>query len=315
MGMFCYQCQETARGQGCTVRGVCGKTADVAQMQDLLLYVIKGISYYTTKARELGLENEEANRFIVNGLFSTITNANFDKDYFVEKVKEGLALRDEVKEELVKAGGKLDNLPDAAVWQPAGEGDFAVKAERVGILATEDEDVRSLRELVTYGVKGMAAYARHAQVLGYEDKEVYAFMQRALASTLDDSLSVDDLISLTLETGKYGVEVMKLLDEANTSTYGHPEITEVDIGVRKNPGILISGHDLKDLEELLEQTEGTGVDVYTHGEMLPAQYYPAFKKYEHFAGNYGNAWWRQDKEFESFNGPILMTTNCLIPPK
>jgi len=315
VGMFCYQCQETARGKGCTVRGVCGKTAEVARMQDLLVYVIKGLAFCITRARELGLENERADRFIVDGLFSTITNVNFDQNYFVNKVKEGLALRDEVKEELVKAGGKLDNLPDAAVWQPAGEGDFAVKAERVGILATEDEDVRSLRELVTYGVKGMAAYARHAQVLGYEDKEVYAFMQRALASTLDDSLSVDDLISLTLETGKYGVEVMKLLDEANTSTYGHPEITEVDIGVRKNPGILISGHDLKDLEELLEQTEGTGVDVYTHGEMLPAQYYPAFKKYEHFAGNYGNAWWRQDKEFESFNGPILMTTNCLIPPK
>ncbi|MDD3840648.1 MAG: hydroxylamine reductase [Clostridia bacterium] len=316
MSMFCYQCQETAKGSGCTVRGVCGKTDDVANMQDLLIYVVKGISVCTTKARELGLENKKANKFIVDSLFSTITNVNFDREYFVKKIKEGLLIRDEVRDQIINESGEIsEDLHDAATWSPKGETEFDEKAEKIGILATENEDIRSLRELITYGVKGMAAYAEHAQILGYVNKEVSAFMQKALASTLDDSSTVDDLVALTMETGKYSVEAMKLLDEANTFTYGNPEITKVNIGVRNNPGILISGHDLKDMEELLKQTEGTGIDVYTHGEMLPANYYPAFKKYRHFAGNYGNAWWKQDKEFKSFNGPILMTTNCLVPPK
>jgi hydroxylamine reductase len=316
MSMFCYQCQEAAKGKGCTVRGVCGKTDEVANLQDLLLYVLKGISIFSTKARESGLKNSKADEFIVEGLFSTITNVNFDKGYFAEKVKEGLALRREVKEQLLKIGVELgEDLHDAAVWYGESLDELEQKAESVGILKTENEDVRSLRELIMYGLKGMAAYADHAAILGFSSDEVYAFMQKALASTLDDRLTADELVALTMEAGKYGVDVMALLDKANTSTYGNPEITKVNIGVRNNPGILISGHDLKDMEELLKQTEGTGIDVYTHGEMLPANYYPAFKKYSHFAGNYGNAWWKQDKEFESFNGPILMTTNCLIPPK
>ncbi|MGI6685591.1 MAG: hydroxylamine reductase [Bacillota bacterium] len=316
MSMFCFQCQETAKGTGCTFRGVCGKTDDVAKMQDLLIYVLKGISVYSVEARKFNIINKETDKFIMESLFSTITNVNFDKKFFEEKVKQGLALRDKMRETLIKSDVKIDdNLPEAALWTPVREEEFNEKAETVGVLATENEDVRSLRELITYGVKGMAAYAKHAYVLGFEEPEIMGFMQKALAATIDDTLSVDDLVALTMETGKYGVDVMALLDKANTSTYGHPEITKVNIGVRNNPGILISGHDLKDLEELLQQTEGTGVDVYTHGEMLPAQYYPAFKKYAHFAGNYGNAWWKQDKEFASFNGPILMTTNCLVPPK
>lgn len=314
--MFCYQCQEAAKGQGCTMRGVCGKTDDVARMQDLLIYTLKGISIYALKARELGIKTEIADKFVMDSLFSTITNVNFDKEYFVNKVKEGLSIRNELKEQIVKASGEIsEDLHDAATWVPKDDTEFDVKSKKVGVLATENEDVRSLRELITYGLKGMAAYAEHASALGYENKEVFAFMHKALAATLDDSLTADDLVALTMETGKYGVDVMALLDKANTSTYGNPEITKVNIGVRNNPAILISGHDLKDMEELLKQTEGTGVDVYTHGEMLPANYYPAFKKYDHFVGNYGNAWWKQDKEFESFNGPILMTTNCLVPPK
>ncbi|MEL7563560.1 MAG: hydroxylamine reductase [Dehalobacterium sp.] len=316
MSMFCYQCQETAKGTGCTVRGVCGKPDDVAKMQDLLIYVLKGISVYSTEARKANIVIDEADKFVMESLFSTITNVNFDKKFFVEKVKQGLALREKVKEALGEAGVTIKtNLPDAAFWTGATEEEFDQKAETVGVLATENEDVRSLRQLITYGLKGMAAYAKHAYVLGYKNKEIMGFMQQALAATLDDTLSADELVALTMETGKYGVEVMALLDQANTATYGHPEITKVNIGVRNNPGILISGHDLKDMEELLQQTEGTGVDVYTHSEMLPANYYPAFKKYAHFVGNYGNAWWKQDKEFASFNGPILMTTNCLIPPK
>jgi hydroxylamine reductase len=314
--MFCFQCQETAKGTGCTARGVCGKTDEVARLQDLLLYVVKGIAIYNVKARKAGLKTEKADEFIVKNLFSTITNVNFDKDYFVEKIREGLALRDEVKGQLLKAGAGIDeNLHDAAVWSGESMEDFERKAGTVGVLRTENEDIRSLKELVTYGLKGMAAYAEHARVLGFNNDAIYEFMQRALAATLDDGLAADDLVGLVMETGRYGVEVMALLDKANTSTYGNPEITKVNIGVRNNPGILISGHDLKDMEELLKQTEGTGVDVYTHGEMLPAHFYPAFKKYPHFVGNYGNSWWKQDKEFESFNGPILMTTNCLIPPK
>ncbi|MDN5277379.1 MAG: hydroxylamine reductase [Clostridiales bacterium] len=316
MNMFCNQCQEAAKGIGCTLRGVCGKTDDVANLQDLLIYLLKGISVYTTKLREAGIKTEEADKFIIESLFSTITNVNFDKGYFVERITEALNIRDQLKGQAINAGINLDeNLHDAAVWTGKTLADFETKATTVGLLAEENEDIRSLKSLVLYGVKGMAAYAYHARVLGYEDDEVNGFMQKALAALLDDSLTTDDLVALAMEAGKYGVQVMALLDKANTSTYGHPEITRVNIGVRNNPGILISGHDLKDLEELLKQTEGTGVDVYTHGEMLPAHYYPAFKKYEHFVGNYGNAWWKQDKEFESFNGPILMTTNCLIPPK
>jgi len=314
--MFCFQCQETAKGTGCTLRGVCGKTDEVANLQDLLLYVLKGISIYNIKLKDANPGNKKADKFIIEGLFSTITNVNFDKNYFAEKIKEGLALRDELRDELTKAGINLDkDLHDAAVWQGESLVDLEKKAALVGVLRTDNEDIRSLRELLTYGVKGMAAYAEHAMVLGYESDEVNSFMQKALVATLDDSLTADDLFALVMDAGKYGVEVMALLDKANTSTYGNPEITKVNIGVRSNPGILISGHDLKDMEELLKQTEGTGVDVYTHGEMLPANYYPAFKKYSHFVGNYGNAWWKQDKEFESFNGPVLMTPNCLIPPK
>lgn len=316
--MFCYQCQETARNTGCTVRGVCGKTDKVARLQDLLIYVLKGIAIYDQEAKKQNIQytNTGVDKFIFEGLFSTITNANFDQNFFADRIKEALQLRDSIRENLLEAGGKLDtDLHDAATWTGNNLEDFLAKAETVGILSTEDVDVRSLRELITYGVKGMAAYAKHAYVLGYKEKGIFDFIRKALAATLDNDLTVNDLINLTLETGKYGVEVMALLDKAHTSTYGNPEITNVNIGVRDNPGILISGHDLKDMEQLLEQTEGTGVDVYTHSEMLPANYYPAFKKYEHFVGNYGNAWWKQDKEFDSFNGPVLLTTNCLIPPR
>lgn len=337
--MFCYQCQETAKGTGCTMSGVCGKTAAVANLQDLLIYTIKGISVYTLEARQAGIATPEADKFIMDGLFSTITNANFDKNYFVLLIKQALIVRDNVKAALKKAGvvtetanentksiwQKVANLfttaekkevfHDSTLWFADNETAFDEKAITVGILATENEDVRSLRELLTYGVKGMAAYAEHAYTLGYKEDNIFAFIQKALAATTNDKLSADELVALVLECGKYGVDVMALLDKANTDTYGNPEITKVNLGVRKNSGILISGHDLKDLEELLEQTQGTGVDVYTHGEMLPAHYYPGFKKYANFVGNYGNAWWLQDKEFETFNGPILMTTNCLVTPK
>ncbi|MBU5438890.1 hydroxylamine reductase [Tissierella sp. MSJ-40] len=314
--MFCYQCQETAQGKGCTKMGVCGKTSDVAHLQDLMIYTLKGISILGLKADEIGLKMPNLDRFLIEGLFMTITNANFDKDRFIEKIKEALKLREELKGNLREKGVSLDDLHDAATWNINSDDDIELKANSplVGVLATENEDVRSLRELITYGVKGMAAYAEHAMNLGYEDEEISKFIRKALAATLDNSLTADELVALTLETGKYGVDTMALLDKANTSAYGNPEITEVNIGVRNNPAILISGHDLKDLEELLEQTKGTGVDVYTHGEMLPAHYYPAFKKYDNFVGNYGNAWWKQREEFEKFNGPILFTTNCIVPP-
>ncbi len=316
MSMFCYQCQETAKGKGCTMQGVCGKTSDVANLQDLLIYTLKGISILGLKADEIGMNIPEVNKILVDGLFMTITNANFDKDRFVKKIGEALELREELKAQLKEKGVELENLHDSATWYGETVEAFEAKADsvQVGVLATENEDIRSLRELITYGVKGMAAYLEHAANLGFEDENIYKFMRKALVATLDDSLTVDELVALTLETGKYGVDTMALLDKANTETYGNPEITEVNIGVRKNPAILISGHDLKDMEELLKQTEGTGVDVYTHGEMLPAHYYPAFKKYPHFAGNYGNAWWKQKEEFEKFNGPILFTTNCIVPP-
>lgn len=309
--MFCYQCQETAGCKGCTMVGVCGKKPEVAAMQDLLVYATKGLSAVTTALRAAGKSvRRNVNHMVTVNLFVTITNANFDREAIIGRIKETLA----VKADLLTQLDDTSSLPAAALWN-GDESEFDAKAKTVGVLATENEDIRSLRELITYGLKGLSAYSKHANVLAQDDEEVDAFIQRALAATLDDSKSVDDLVALTLETGKYGVQGMALLDKANTTAYGNPEITTVDIGVRKNPGILISGHDLKDLEMLLDQTEGTGVDVYTHSEMLPAHYYPFFKKYKNFAGNYGNAWWKQKEEFESFNGPILMTTNCIVPPK
>ena len=314
--MFCFQCQEAAKNIGCTVRGVCGKTEDVSNLQDLLIFALKGLSVYALKAREAGVSAKEADRRVIEGLFATITNANFDRRYFIDAIRGAIAERESLKKAL---GGSMatlsDDERDAATWTFREEAQLDKKAADVGFLVERDEDIRSLKALILFGLKGMAAYTEHAEVLGFSDPKIHTFIQKALAATLSTRLSAEDLVALTLETGEYGVAAMSLLDRANTTTYGHPQITKVNIGVRKNPGILISGHDLKDLEELLEQTQGTGVDVYTHGEMLPAQYYPAFKKYEHFAGNYGNAWWKQDKEFESFNGPILMTTNCLVPPK
>lgn len=310
--MFCYQCQETAGCSGCTMSGVCGKKPEVANLQDLLVYVTKGLSAVTTALRKEGREVPESiNHLVSVNLFSTITNANFDYDAIFEKIRETIFVKEQLLGQLSE--GSKANLPEAALWAGA-EVEFDSKAKTVGVLSTENEDIRSLRELITYGLKGLAAYSKHANALLKDNVEVDAFLQKALAATLDDSLSVDDLVALTLETGKFGVDGMALLDEANTSAYGNPEITQVNIGVRNNPGILISGHDLKDLEMLLEQTKGTGVDVYTHSEMLPAHYYPFFKKYDNFAGNYGNAWWKQKEEFASFNGPILMTTNCIVPP-
>lgn len=312
--MFCYQCQETAGCSGCTRVGVCGKQPDVAAMQDLLVYVTKGISAVTTTLRQEGVEIQPAvNHMITLNLFTTITNANFSKEAIIARIQETLSEKDLLLSKL-NTLTSTDTLPEAALWN-GSENEFTAKAATVGILSTENEDIRSLRELITYGLKGLSAYSKHANVLLEDNEEIDAFMQRALAATLDDSLSADDLIALTLETGKYGVDGMALLDNANTSTYGNPEITKVNIGVGTRPGILVSGHDLRDLEMLLKQTQGSGVDVYTHSEMLPAHYYPAFKKYPNFVGNYGNAWWKQKEEFESFHGPILMTTNCIVPPK
>ena len=310
--MFCYQCQETAKNTGCTTLGVCGKTAEVSAEQDMLVWVTKGLSEITTRLRG---ENypipDEINQLVTLNLFTTITNANFDGEVIFEKTLKTIAAKNELLEKL----NNKENLSEAALYNETDRAKITEKSMEVGVLATENEDVRSLRELVIYGIKGMCAYAKHAEVLLNKNEEVNAFIQRGLAATMNDSLTVDELVALVLETGKYGVEAMKTLDHANTSTYGHPEITKVNIGVRNNPGILISGHDLRDMEMLLEQTAGTGVDVYTHSEMLPANYYPAFKKYDHFVGNYGNAWWKQKEEFESFNGPILFTTNCIVPPK
>jgi len=339
MAMFCYQCQEAANCKGCTIKGVCGKTEDLAKAQDLLIYITKGISIYAVRARENGIINKEVDNFIMESLFATITNANFDKNVFIERVRKGLSLREELKKQLLKAGIKLSdkgensnwlkkifstfgfgkeeelNLPDAAVWFSNDLKAFDEKAATVGVLSTQNEDIRSLRELLIYGLKGMAAYAKHADNLGYNDDGLHAFTQKGLASTIDDTLGVNELVALVLECGKYGVDAMALLDKANTTSYGNPEITKVNIGVKNNPAILISGHDLNDMEELLKQTQGTCVDIYTHSEMLPANYYPAFKKYKNLVGNYGNAWWKQNQEFESFNGPILMTTNCIVTPK
>ncbi|GAA0181642.1 hydroxylamine reductase [Clostridium sediminicola] len=314
MSMFCYQCQEAAGCTGCTKVGVCGKSGDVANLQDLLIYTLKGIAIYNQEARKVDLNEEYTNRFITESLFATITNANFDRNDFVPRIEEALKLRENIKAKLVVAGVTVDGIThDSALWS-GDDSEFDAKAATVGVLATENEDVRSLRELLTYGLKGLAAYAKHAYVLGNKDEGIFAFTEKALVSTTKE-LAVDEMVGLVLECGKYGVDGMALLDAANTGAYGNPEITKVNIGVGTNPGILISGHDLKDLEELLEQTQGTGVDVYTHSEMLPAHYYPAFKKYDNFVGNYGNAWWKQKEEFESFNGPILMTTNCIVKPK
>ena len=318
--MFCFQCQETAKNTGCTVRGVCGKPEETANLQDLLIFTLKGISVYGEKLKELGAVDRTNDDFIAQSLFSTITNANWDDARFTTMIQEGLKRRDQAKATFLaaykeKKGYDFDEaLPEAATWVAADTSDYAEKAKSVGVLATDNEDVRSLRELLTIGLKGVAAYADHASILGFQKDEINDFMMEALASTTKD-LTVDEMVALVMKAGETAVSTMALLDEANTTAYGNPEITEVNIGVGKKPGILITGHDLKDMEELLKQTEGTGVDVYTHGEMLPANYYPAFKKYDNFVGNYGGSWWHQNKEFESFNGPILLTTNCLVPLK
>ncbi|WP_330573690.1 hydroxylamine reductase [Peptacetobacter hominis] len=310
--MFCFQCQETAGCSGCTKVGVCGKKPETAKIQDMLVYVTKGISEVTTLLRKEGKEiSENVNHLISLNLFVTITNANFDDEAIMKRVKDTLNL----KSELLKEVSDKNSLSEHALYMEADESEIMKKAESVGVLSTENEDIRSLRELITYGLKGMAAYLKHANALGKEKYEIDAFLQETLSKMLDDSIGVDELVALSLETGKFGVDTMALLDAANTEAYGNPEITKVNIGVRNNPAILVSGHDLRDLEMLLEQTEGTGVDVYTHSEMLPAHYYPKFKKYSHFAGNYGNAWWKQKEEFETFNGPVLFTTNCIVPPK
>lgn len=309
--MFCYQCQETSGGKGCTFRGVCGKSDVLAGLQDLLIYSLKGISLVVVKGGIFPSDIPAVNSALLSGLFMTITNANFDEDAIISGIQNIINLREELKSGI----DVIPNLHDSAAFLAATKDEMIKKSRGASILRTKDIDIRSLRETIVYGLKGMAAYAEHAKNLGREDNTVYAFIYKALAATLDDSLSLDDYVALTLETGEYGVKAMALLDEANTSSFGNPEITSVDIGVRKNPAILISGHDLKDLQALLEQTKDQGVDIYTHGEMLPAHYYPAFKKYSHFAGNYGNAWWKQTTEFGSFRGPILFTTNCIVPPK
>jgi len=318
--MFCFQCQETAKNQGCTVKGVCGKPGDTAELQDLLIFNLKGIAVYGKKLKEFGVQDNDTALFVGKALFTTITNANFDNESLICFVKESLERKKAMQAKFQSAykskNGQDFNgsLPDAATWFTDSTADFAEKAKSVGVLATENEDVRSLRELLILGLKGIAAYAEHAAVLGYEDDGVYDFFMEALNSTTED-LSVDEMVGLVLKAGEVSVNTMALLDKANTTTYGNPEITEVNLGVRNNPGILISGHDLKDMEELLKQTEGTGVDVYTHGEMLPCHYYPELKKYDHLVGNYGGSWWHQNQEFQSFNGPILMTTNCIVPVK
>lgn len=310
MGMFCYQCQETAGGKGCTVRGVCGKTEEVAHIQDLLIYTIKGVSDIVIKSKTDISKLGDTNYEVLSSLFMTITNANFDDGSLEKQIMKMITIRDELKKATC-----VEDLHDAATFTVDSRSSMLEKAASIGVLSTANEDVRSLREMIVYGLKGMAAYTEHAKNIGKEDLDINAFIYEALAATLDDSLSADDLVALTMKTGEYGVKAMALLDDANTSKFGNPEITQVNIGVRKNPAILISGHDLTDLEQLLEQTQGTGVDVYTHSEMLPAHYYPAFKKYENFAGNYGNAWWKQLDEFMSFHGPVLFTTNCIVPPK
>jgi hydroxylamine reductase len=318
--MFCYQCQETAKNTGCTIKGVCGKSEETANLQDLLIFALKGLSVFGEKANQLGVSTGDNGLFLAKAIFSTITNANFDNDRLTALIREAVKRKESLKDTFLAAYKEKNGqdfteaLPDSATWYSDDVADFQEKAKTVGVLSTENEDVRSLRELLILGAKGVAAYADHAAVLGFEKEEIYQFLMEAMASTTKD-LEVDEMIGLVLKAGEAAVTTMATLDEANTTAYGNPEITEVNIGVGSRPGILISGHDLKDMEELLKQTEGSGVDVYTHGEMLPANYYPAFKKYDHFVGNYGGSWWHQNKEFESFNGPILMTTNCIVPLK
>jgi hydroxylamine reductase len=310
--MFCYQCQEAAKGSGCAIKGVCGKTPEVANLQDILLFTAKGVAFWSHQANLKEFATPEADKFLLDALFITITNANFDQQKIVQVIKDGYTIQDQLQKTVVT----IDTvIPECASWRGLDEKDMLTKSTFIGILSIENEDIRSLKELLTYGLKGMAAYAEHAWNLGYKNTDIYSFLKKALLATIDHQISADDLVGLVLECGKYGVDVMALLDKANTETFGHPEVSKVNLGVRNNPAILVSGHDLRDLEELLIQTEGTGVDVYTHSEMLPAHYYPKFKKFEHFVGNYGNAWWQQTKEFESFNGPILFTTNCIVPPK
>ncbi len=314
--MFCYQCQEAARGEGCTIRGVCGKIPREAKLQDLLLHTVKGVAACSSVLRENGEDLSEVDYYLLDSLFKTITNANFDDKAIIDSIKKGIELRDGLKEIINGKGFKVEKKYKDLFKFKYEDDEKALKyAEKVGVLRTEDEDARSLREMIVYGLKGMAAYTEHAYRLGKESPKIYEHMEKALLATVDDDMGADDLLAYVIDTGKYGVEAMRILDEANTGAYGHPEITTVNIGVGQNPGILISGHDLKDIEMLLEQTKGTGIDVYTHSEMLPAHYYPAFKKYEHFVGNYGGSWWHQTKEFESFNGPILFTTNCIVPPR
>jgi hydroxylamine reductase len=317
MSMFCFQCQEAAKGTGCTIKGVCGKEPELAGIMDVLMYQLRGIAIYNNMAKDKGLDTSEEDRFIFEGLFMTITNANFDHQRFIDKIREGFILRIKLEKKLEEAGVVVnkEELPEAARWYAYTPGEYERKAQQVGVLQmSQNEDVRSLRELTIYGLKGMAAYAEHAFNLGHVEQGIFDFISKALAATLDDTLTAEELTALVLETGSFGVNVMALLDKANTTAYGNPEITKVNIGVRNNPAILISGHDLRDMEDLLMQTDGTGVDVYTHSEMLPANYYPAFKKYKHFVGNYGSSWWKQKEDFETFNGPILFTTNCIVPP-
>ncbi len=312
--MFCYQCQETAKGEGCTIRGVCGKTPEVAGLQDLLIYAVKGVSKLSVNLRDKGVELPVVNKFIIDSLFMTITNANFDADRFVSKIKESYDIRALLISKLESVGGDVPRDCDMIIWREDSYEEMCVKAKSIGVLSTDNEDIRSLKELIVYGVKGMAAYAEHAYNLGFEDPLINEFIQRALVETTKTNVSAEDLTAMVLECGTYGVKAMSLLDKANTTKYGNPEITEVKLGVGSRPAILISGHDLRDLEELLEQTKDSGVDIYTHGEMLPAHSYPAFKKYSNLIGNYGGSWWRQVSEFESFNGVVLFTTNCIVPP-
>ncbi|MDZ7738107.1 MAG: hydroxylamine reductase [Bacteroidales bacterium] len=313
--MFCFQCQEAAKNTGCTIKGVCGKTDEVANLQDLLIYVSKGVSWLAHIAGEKDLNTDEANKYVFEALFVTITNGNFDRNKIIAKIKDSYPLREDLINDLRANDLLPEELPEPATWKEEDKDLILIKSEKVGVLNTKNEDIRSLKELLTYGLKGIAAYGDHALALGYSDKDIFKFAHRALTATLDEEIGAAELTDMVIKCGEYGVKVMALLDKANTSSYGNPEITKVNIGVRKNPAILISGHDLKDMEELLKQTEGTGVDVYTHSEMLPANYYPAFKKYEHFVGNYGNSWWKQKEEFETFNGPVLFTTNCIVPPR
>ena len=311
MSMFCYQCQEASKNVGCSIKGVCGKSPEVANLQDLLLYVTKGVAWWSHQADVQNIELKAAEKYIIDSMFITITNANFDANKISEQIEKGLGIQDELK----ALTSSEEEAPECATWRSSRREDLYAKSETVSILNEKDEDIRSLKELLIYGMKGMAAYAEHAANLGYSNAEVNQFLKKGLVATTDTTLGVNELLPLVLECGKYGVDVMALLDQANTESYGHPEITTVNLGVGKKPGILVSGHDLKDFEELLKQTEGTGIDIYTHSEMLPAHYYPAFKKFKHFVGNYGSSWWAQTLEFESFNGPVLLTTNCLVPPK